>query len=273
MSSNIIFNDVWTTEIAVEMTLLAVASFSIVYAFISYLGNRLRDALVGGLISAILPIGALLILYRDLLKPEAAYLIFTSLQLRSWMVYGAAGISLLIILSALFSVMVKFGFNRSLTTLLGLLASTVGVFVAIYPGLLLSYERGISFWHGCALPVLSLLMGLVGGSSVYIILKPLDKRISMTLSLSLIGLLIVFIIHLYFVGVYPVGSYILRLMSRDPLFVLGILLSVIGSLLGFASLKYRVRYIQVIIAIIGLVSIFIFRYVILSYGAWEYPLL
>jgi len=135
MVNNIIFNDVWDIDIAFEMTLLAIASFSIVYASISYMGNRLREALVGGLISTILPIGALIILYSHLLKPEIAHLIFLSFQTRSWMLYGASGVSLLILLSLLFSISIKLGVNKSITKILGLLAAAIGVFVSIYPGI------------------------------------------------------------------------------------------------------------------------------------------
>jgi len=273
MVSNVIFNDVWGIEIAFEMTLLAIASFSIVYAFISYMRNRFREALIGGLISTILPISALMILYHDLLKPEAAYLIFLSFQLRSWMVYGATGISLLIILSLLFSIAIKIGINKSIVKILGILASATGIFVSIYPGLLLSYERGIPFWHGCALPVSSLLMGLVGGSSVYMLLRPLDRRISIVYGTSLIALLIVYLIHIYFIWIYPLGSYTIELMLRDPVFTTGMAISFIGGFLGLTPLTNKNKFMSLVIAVIGLVSIFILRYMLLKYGAWEYPLI
>jgi len=275
MVNNIIFNDVWDIDIAFEMTLLAIASFSIVYASISYMGNRLREALVGGLISTILPIGALIILYSHLLKPEIAHLIFLSFQTRSWMLYGASGVSLLILLSLLFSISIKLGVNKSITKILGLLAAAIGVFVSIYPGLLLSYERGIPFWNGSALPISSLLMGLVGGSSVYMILRPFDRRISTVNGISLLALVIIYILHIYSMWKYPLGSYTIGLMLRDPIFITGTALALIGGFLGLTPItsKNKNKYISLIIAILGLASIFILRYTLLIYGAWEYPLI
>jgi len=103
--SNFVLNDVWGVEIAVEMTFLAVGSFSIVLAFLSTLEGRRRDALIGGILGVVFPLAALVILNLHLLKPEAAYLVFTSFQPSSWMAIGAVGIVVLLATSAIFTVL------------------------------------------------------------------------------------------------------------------------------------------------------------------------
>jgi formate-dependent nitrite reductase membrane component NrfD len=50
---------------------------------------------------------------------------------------------------------------------LGLLMSAFGVFVALYTGLVLSYERGIPFWHSAAVTLLALFIGVAAGSGLY----------------------------------------------------------------------------------------------------------
>jgi formate-dependent nitrite reductase membrane component NrfD len=164
------------------MTFLAVASFSIVLAYLSFLEGRRRDALIGGVLATVLPILSLIILNLHLLKPEASYLVFTSFQPRSWMPYGATGMTLLIITSAIFTALVKLNKKGVATHATGILASLAGVFVALYTGLLIAYERGIPFWHSGAIPLIALAMGAVGGLSVYSIIRPQDIRITLSRS-------------------------------------------------------------------------------------------
>jgi formate-dependent nitrite reductase membrane component NrfD len=154
------------------MTFLAVASFSIVLAYLSFLEGRRRDALIGGVLATVLPILSLIILNLHLLKPEASYLVFTSFQPRSWMPYGATGMTLLIITSAIFTTLIKLNKKGVATHATGILASLAGVFVALYTGLLIAYERGIPFWHSGVIPLIALAMGAVGGLSVYSIIRP-----------------------------------------------------------------------------------------------------
>ena len=274
MVENLVLNNVWDFEIAVEMTFLAVASFSIVLAYISFLEGRVRDALVGGALAAGLPILSLIILNLHLLKPEASYLVFTSFQPSSWMPYGASGMTLLIITSAIFTVLVKLNRKGVATHAIGIMASLVGIFVALYTGLLIAYERGIPFWHSGIVPIIALTMGVVGGLSAYSIIRPLDTRMTFSLGVALLILALTYIIHVHISLQGPLASsYSAQVVLGSIAFQVGILIAVIGGILGISTLKIKSRYISVAIAVLGLISILALRYALLASGAWELPIL
>jgi hypothetical protein len=98
----IVRNQVWGLPVAVEMTLLAVASFAVVWAYIFWRRGDVKAAAVGGALGVVLP-AAFGILASKLLKPPTAGILVLPLlnphaNLSSWMVWGASGISLLILL-------------------------------------------------------------------------------------------------------------------------------------------------------------------------------
>lgn len=271
---SIVFNDVWGLEIAVEMTLLAIASFSAVLAFISYLEGRVRDAVIGGLVATVLPIASLVILTLHLLKPEAAYLVFASFQPRSWMPWGATGITLLLALSAIFTLLARTGSRRTATIAVGALASLAGLFVALYTGLLLAYERGIPFWHSAAIPLIALTMGAVGGLSAYAIIRPGDTRVTVGLSVALLALLIAYLAHLHLSLVGPTAaSYSAQAALSSVEFIIGIVALVLAAALSLATLRIRTPYIPVAAATLAIISIFTLRLALLNSGAWELPIL
>jgi formate-dependent nitrite reductase membrane component NrfD len=271
---NLVLNDVWGFEIAVEMTFLAVASFSIVLAYLSYLEGRRRDALIGGALATVLPILSLIILNLHLLKPEAAYLVFASFQPRSWMPYGATGMTLLIITSAIFTALVRLNKEGVAAHAAGIVASLAGIFVALYTGLLLAYERGIPFWHSGAIPLIALAMGAVGGLSVYSIIRPLDTRVTFSLGIALLLLTLTYMIHIHVSLQGPLAStYSAQAALGSLAFKAGILAAIIGGLLGIATLKVKSKYLPIAIAILGLLSILALRHVLLASGAWELPIL
>jgi formate-dependent nitrite reductase membrane component NrfD len=271
---NLVLNDVWDLEIAVEMTFLAVASFSIVLAYLSFLEGRRRDALIGGVLATVLPILSLIILNLHLLKPEASYLVFTSFQPRSWMPYGATGMTLLIITSAIFTALVKLNKKGVATHATGILASLAGVFVALYTGLLIAYERGIPFWHSGAIPLIALAMGAVGGLSVYSIIRPQDIRITLSLGVALLLLALTYVIHIHISLQGSLASnYSAQVVLGSIAFQTGIIATIIGGLLSIATLKIRSKYLPIVIAILGLISILTLRYALLTSGAWELPIL
>lgn len=271
---NLVLNDVWGLEIAIEMTFLAIASFSIVLAYLSYLEGRIRDALIGGIVATVLPILSLIILNLHLLKPEAAYLVFTSFQPRSWMPWGATGITLLIVSSALFTLLAKYGRQGLIVNLVGVIASLIGILVALYTGLVLAYERGIPFWHSAIVPIISLLMGIIGGASVYTIIRPSDTRITLTLGVTLLLLLVAYIAHIHLALIGPrAASYSAQVALENPLFIIGALLALIGGAIGLTTLKIKTQYIAVVLAATGLIAILLLRVVLLTSGAWELPII
>lgn len=271
---NLVLNDVWGFEIALEMTLLAIASFSVILAYVSYLEGRVRDAIIGGLVAVILPILSLVILNLHLLKPEASYLVFTSFQPRSWMPWGATGIVLLILTSAIFTLLVRFNKSSILVNTVGLIASLVGIFVATYTGLVLAYERGIPFWHSSVVPLIALLMGLTGGLSIYSIIRPLDTRITVTLGLTLLILTMAYLIHIHLSLIGPLASrYSAQVALGSPVFAITILVAIVGGILGLLTFKLRIPHVSYLIAVLGIISILALRYTLLTSGAWELPIL
>jgi len=100
----IVRNQVWDLPVAVEMTLLAVASFADVWAYIFWRRCDVKAAAVGGALGVVLPAAALGILASKLLKPPIAGILVLPLlnphaNLSSWMVRGDSGVSSLILLS------------------------------------------------------------------------------------------------------------------------------------------------------------------------------
>ncbi len=86
------------------MTLLVVTSFAVVWAYVFWRRGETRVAAVGGLAGVVLPAAALGILVSELLKPPTAGMLVLPLlnpkaNLSSWIVWGASGVSLLILLS------------------------------------------------------------------------------------------------------------------------------------------------------------------------------
>jgi formate-dependent nitrite reductase membrane component NrfD len=272
--SSFVLNDVWGVEIAAEMTFLAIGSFSAVLAFLSFLEGRRRDALIGGLLGVVFPLIALGILNLHLLKPEAAYLVFTSFQPRSWMAIGAVGIVVLLLTSAIFTVLLMLGKSGVAAKAIGLIASLAGIFVATYTGLVLSYERGIPFWHSAIIPMLGLLMGVTGGLSAYSIIRPGDLRITSSLGVAMLLNAAAFLIHIHLSSIGPAAAkYSAGVALTSPVFMLGILVSVVGGLLGMSTFRLRSHYAAVTAAVLGLLAIATLRYTLLASGAWEFPLL
>lgn len=287
MVENLVYNDVWGIDIAVEMTFLAIASFAAIWAYISYREGRVKDAIIGALAGAVLPIFSLIILNLHLLKPEAAYLIFASPQPRSWMFYGGIGMPTLIASSGAFALLLLSGYgkaplsmlaalsgNKTIMNLLGALMIASGIFVSLYTGLLISYERGIAFWHSAAMPLIGLLMGAVGGTSLFALIRPSDSRVAATLSASLFLLLVSFLSHLM-VSLYgtPATHEAASSILASGLFQATAVLAAVGVVASGLSAIYKNKYLVMISGIIGILSIFVIRTLLLSHGAWEYPIL
>lgn len=76
----IVRNNVWGLLIAVEMTLLAIASFAVVWAYIFWRRGDLKAAAVGGALGVVMPAAALGILVSELLKLAAGVLVLPLLN-------------------------------------------------------------------------------------------------------------------------------------------------------------------------------------------------
>lgn len=283
---NIVFNEVWGFDIAVEMTFLAIASFATLFALLAYREGRLREALIGAAVAAVLPVFSLIILNLHLLKPEASYLLFLSPQPRSWMVYGGIGMTSLIVLSAVFALLLlsqlarlpligrlsPLAANSALMNAVGILMVLAGAFVALYTGLLMSYERGIPFWHSAAIPAIAFLMGLTGGSSLYSLITPQDRRVSLALISSLSLLLVIYLAHLLvsLLG-SPAANVSAKTVLDSGLFQVSLLLALLAIVGLAANFYFRTRYIPIVAGLIGIFVIFALRLLLLEAGAWELP--
>ncbi len=274
----IIRNQVWDLPVAVEMTLLAVASFAVVWAYIFWRRGDVKAAAVGGALGVVLP-AALGILASKLLKPPTAGILVLPLlnphaNLSSWMVWVASGISLLILLSLLFTApLIKpldkiavWGRDRWVMNALGLLMSAFGVFVALYTGLVLSYKRGIPFWHSAAVPLLSLFMGMAAGSGLYGLLGRVETGKWIALGSGLAAL--TYLVHLHLSLTGPVAAaFSAQGAMSDPATLGGVALALAAAAVAMFGKRPGVAA----AGALAIVAVFLIRTSLLLWGAWDFP--
>jgi formate-dependent nitrite reductase membrane component NrfD len=276
----IVRNQVWGLPIAVEMTLLAVASFAVVWAYIFWRRGETKVAAVGGLAGVVLPAAALGILVSELLKPPTAGILVLPLlnphaNLSSWMVWGASGISLLILLSLLFTAPLIKPFDKIAVwgrymwamNALGLLMSAFGVFVALYTGLVLAYERGIPFWHSAAVPLLALFMGVAAGSGLYGLLGRVETGKWIALGSGLAALTYLIHLHLSLIGP-AVTAFSAHGAMSDPAALGGVALALAAAAVAMFGRK---RPSVVAAGALAIVAVFLIRMSLLLWGAWDFP--
>ena len=107
---------------------------------------------------------------------------------------------------------------------LGLLMSAFGVFVALYTGLVLSYEKGIPFWHSAAVPLLALFMGMAAGSGLYGLLGRVETEKWIALGSGLAALTYLVHLHLSLTGPVATAFSVQGAMS-DPATLSGVALA------------------------------------------------
>ena len=276
----IVRNQVWGLPVAVEMTLLAVASFAVVWAYIFWRRGDAKAAAVGGALGVVLPAAALGILASELLKPPTAGILVLPLlnphaNLSSWMVWGATGISLLILLSLSFTApLIKpfdkiavWGRDRRVMNALGLLMSAFGVFVALYTGLVLSYERGIPFWHSAAVPLLALFMGVAAGSGFYGLLGRVETGKWIALGSGLAALTCLVHRHLSLIGPEAAAFSAQGAMS-DSAALGGVALALVAAAVAMFGRK---RPSVAVAGALAIVAVFLIRISLLLWGAWDFP--
>jgi formate-dependent nitrite reductase membrane component NrfD len=272
----IVFNRVWGMPIAVEMTLLSVASFAAVWAFYFWSKGAPRAALAGGLVATLLPIGSLGILALDLLKPFSGFLVFPvvnpSVNLGSWMVWGGLAIGGFIAASASFTFLLRAALSdrpvkAGLIRGAGLVAATLGVFLAVYPGQLMAAERGIAFWHSAAVPIIALLMGAVGGTAVYALFQ---RPVGTWLSAATVSLIVVYLLHLSSSGTGPrVAAVSAAVTTQHWGFVAGTVLALTATILGLVTRRQSPRWIGPVAGVAAMAAVFTLRLALLEAGAWE----
>lgn len=275
----IVRNTVWSWPVAVEMTLLAIASFAVVWAYYYWRRGELKYATVGGVLGILLPAISLAILASELLKPPTAGLLVPpifnpSANLSSWMVWGATGISLLILWSLLFTLpLVKplkniavWGRSKAVMDALGVLMAAFGVYVALYTGLVLAYERGIPFWHSAAVPILALFMGLAAGSGLYGLLGRVETGRWIAIGSGMAAL--TYGVHLHLSSIGPAAAaFSAAGASADPLTIGGLILAVIATALSAVNKKSAVAA----GGALAIAAAFLIRASLLLWGAWAFP--
>jgi len=275
----IVRNQVWGLPVAVEMTLLAVASFAVVWAYIFWRRGDVKAAAVGGALGVVLPAAALGILASELLKPPTAGILVLPLlnphaNLSSWMVWGATGISLLILGSLLFTLpLIKplgritvWGRSKLAMNLLGLLTAALGVYVALYTGLVLAYERGIPFWHSAAVPLLALFMGIAAGSGLYGILGKTETGRWIAAGSGLTAL--TYLIHLHLSSLGPAAAaFSAQGATSDPAALGGVALAALATVAAVFGRRPGVAA----ASILAIVAVFLIRVSLLLWGAWDFP--
>ncbi|MEM4651272.1 MAG: NrfD/PsrC family molybdoenzyme membrane anchor subunit [Pyrobaculum sp.] len=275
----IVRNQVWGLPVAIEMTLLAVASFAVVWAYIYWRRGDVKAAAVGGALGVVLPAAALGILASELLKPPTAGILVLPLlnphaNLSSWMVWGATGISLLILWSLLFTLpLIKpldriavWGRSKLAMNLLGLLTAAFGVYVALYTGLVLAYERGIPFWHSAAVPLLALFMGVAAGSGLYGILGKTETGRWIAAGSGLTAL--TYLIHLHLSSLGPAAAaFSAQGAASDPAALGGVALAALATVAAVFSRRPAVMA----AGILAIAAVFLIRASLLLWGAWDFP--
>ena len=273
----IVRNTVWGLPVAVEMTLLAIASFAVVWAYVFWRRGEVKPALVGGAAGVVLPAIALGILASELLKPPTYGTLVLPLfnpgaNLSSWMVWGATGISLLILWALPFTLplalgkIAVWGKSRAVMNALGILMSAFGIYAAVYTGLVLAYERGVPFWHSAAVPLLALFMGLAAGSGLYGLLGKREVAPWVAIGGALTAL--TWAAHLHLSSIGPgVAAYSAVGAMADPSSVAGLALAVVGALAAWVGKKPGL----IAGGVMVMTAVFLIRLSLLAWGAWDFP--
>jgi len=226
-----------------------------------------------------LPAAALGILASELLKPPTAGILVLPLlnphaNLSSWMVWGATGISLLILWSLLFTLpLIKpldriavWGRSKLAMNLLGLLTAAFGVYVALYTGLVLAYERSIPFWHSAAVPLLALFMGVAAGSGLYGILGKTETGRWIAAGSGLTAL--TYLIHLHLSSLGPAAvAFSAQGAASDPAALGGVALAALATVAAVFGRRPGVMA----AGILAIAAVFLIRASLLLWGAWHFP--
>ncbi len=125
-------------------------------------GSAGMPAVMTGLVMVCVAV-ALLMLHLG--RPRRAWRAMLSVR-HSWISRGTLALGSVVVLTALYLVLALLpdtthaGPPSSVAQMLAVLLGCLGLFVGVYPGLVLSSSPAIGFWNSGLLPVLSLLQGV-----------------------------------------------------------------------------------------------------------------
>jgi formate-dependent nitrite reductase membrane component NrfD len=165
-----------------------------------------------------------------------------------------------------FGKMAVWGRDRRVMNALGLLMSAFGAFVALYTGLVLSYERGIPFWHSAAVPLLALFMGVAAGSGLYGLLGRVETGKWIALGSGLAVLTYLVHLHLSMIGPEAAAFSAQGAMS-DPAALGGVALALAAAAVAMFGRRPSVAA----AGALAIVAVFLIRMSLLLWGAWNFP--
>ncbi|MEB3788879.1 MAG: polysulfide reductase NrfD [Desulfurococcales archaeon] len=299
----------WETIIAGYLFLGGLAGAIVPVAYYYWIKEKNKMlSLVGGISAFIGIVVGIFLLILDLGIPSHAIEMFISprLNLGSWMTIGTYIIVLFTIFTGLYTIpflpwfkIIGGKFTRKQITILGGIASILGLATAAYTGFLLGAAKGIQFWNTPILPILFVASATSSALCFYcavaapILLKlyPQFKDIAARVRLQLqrfdlyvmLGELFIIFVYLNIAlwGLPGTRESALLLISGSlaPLFWIGVVL--IGLVIPIIilwgyTLRIKDERQEVIIAsaIAGwmvLIGAFILRYVILTAGVIAVP--
>lgn len=158
------------------------------------------------------------------------------------------------------------GRSRVVMNLLGLLMSLFGVFVALYTGLVVAYERGIPFWHSAAVPPVALFLGVAASSGVYGLIGKKETAPWIAAGSGLAAL--TYLAHLYISSIGPAAAaYSAQGAMSDPITFGGVVLALVATALALSERRAGI----VTAGVLAIIATFLIRTSLLLWGAWDFP--
>lgn len=162
----------WGDLIALYLFLGGLGStlFILSYYYWCKMGEK-QEILVNSLLSVVIVFVGVLMLILDLGHPERAYYVYLYAHFNSWIVIGTLLLTFFLVFGAVFVAPMLipkvFGWLKPYMKATGLLASLLGLGVAIYTGILIGVVESVPIWHTPLLPVLFLVSAFSTGLSLY----------------------------------------------------------------------------------------------------------
>lgn len=169
--------DWWGWIIAGYLFLGGLAGLTITVAYYYWVREKNRAmSLAGGLTAFLSIVVGIILLIIDLGRPQNVMAMFNSprLNLHSWMTIGTYIIVLFTVFSGLYTLPFIPGLGllrkrkyRKYITVVGGIATFLGLATAAYTGFLLAASRGVQFWNTPLLPILFVASAMSTGLCIY----------------------------------------------------------------------------------------------------------
>ena len=188
------FQTVWGWQPALYLFLGGVGAGALVFSAVLLFVGKKRQSLTVGLslwVGALCMIIGLLLLLSELTDPERGMLAWQSfVNLTSWMTYGAWGVIAAIAVAILAALCITpgtairiagvwkgfFSAQGGICSVLVAIGAALGLFVAVYTGVLLMSAPGIPFWDTPLLPCLFAISAFDTGIALVEIVSVLVRR-------------------------------------------------------------------------------------------------